>query len=106
MPQNRFSRPSWYKLSSEGHKHEYEHFRAFQGQMLNQNERNENQMTRKELLKLAEQAEEKIRLDKELYFKPGIDNTARMFLHSIKENSYHKNRKKKFESYTGYQQRY
>ena len=63
-------------------------------------------MTRKELLNLAEQAEEKIRLDKELYFKPGLDNTARLFLHSIKQNPQHQRRKNKFKDYTGYEQRY
>lgn len=59
-------------------------------------------MNRKELLKLAE----KSRIENELYDRNGIDDTAKLFLHSLKRNEYHQNRKRIFENYTGYEQRY
>lgn len=66
-------------------------------------------MNRKELLELALEQQEQVKQDKlnrELYFQPGIDNTARLFLHSIKENQFHQRRKDKFDSYSGYESRY
>ena len=59
-------------------------------------------MTRKELLKLFEES----KIKDELYNRPGLDDTARLFLHSLKQNPQHLKRKQLFESYTGYQQRY
>lgn len=59
-------------------------------------------MTRKELLKLVEES----RLDKELYYRPGLDNVSRLFLNSIRENLHHQRRRKKFEEYSGCESRY
>ena len=40
------------------------------------------------------------------YMKPGIDDVARLFLHSIKENLIHQNRREKFKVYNGYEPHY
>lgn len=61
-------------------------------------------MTRKELLNLVLESES--RKSEDLYHKPGLDDTSRLFLHSIKENPQHLQRKKLFRNYTGYEQRY
>ena len=62
-------------------------------------------MNRKELLQLASQQQEKQENDK-LYYRPGLDNVSRLFLHSIKENLHHQRRRKQFEEYSGCESRY
>ena len=62
-------------------------------------------MTRKELLQLAEQAEEKA-MENKKYFRPGLDDTSRLFLHSILKNPHHQRRRKQFEEYSGCESRY
>lgn len=59
-------------------------------------------MTRKELLKFVTKGTK----PEDFYYRPGIDDTSRLFLHSIKDNPQHLERKKRFESYTGYKQHY
>ena len=41
-----------------------------------------------------------------IYYKPGLDSTSRLFLIAIKENLTHQNRREKFKEWNGYQPRY
>ena len=59
-------------------------------------------MTSKELLERVRKSQ----IENEIYNRNGIDNTARTFLHCLKQNRTHQNRKKIFQDYTGYEQRY
>lgn len=40
------------------------------------------------------------------YNKPGLDSVAVLFLHSIKENICHQNRREIFKEYSGYEVHY
>ena len=59
-------------------------------------------MTRKEILKLVEKSQ----AENELYNRVGLDDISRLFLHSLKLNQCHQNRKRIFEDYAKYEQRY
>lgn len=60
-------------------------------------------MTRRELLKLCLKP---IDDGDDKYFKSGLDDTCRIFLHCIRENENHKRRQKIFEKYSGYESQY
>ena len=62
-------------------------------------------MTRKELLQLIEKFSD-IEDDGEKYYKAGLDNACRTFLHCLKENEIHQRRRKIFQQYSGYEPHY
>lgn len=59
-------------------------------------------MKRRELLKLLTGGKK----PEDYYSKPGIDSVSKTFLHSIKDNIAHQQRKERFKNYTGYRQVY
>ena len=61
-------------------------------------------MTRKELLRLLEEIE--IKDDGEKYFKSGLDDVCRTFLHCLRENEVHQRRREKFQQWNGYEPHY
>ena len=61
-------------------------------------------MTRKELLRLLEEIE--IKDDGKKYFRSGLDDVCRLFLHCLKENKNHQRRRKIFQQYSGYESQY
>ncbi len=58
-------------------------------------------MTRCELLKLLEKIQ--FEDDGEKYFRSGLDDVCRTFLHCLKENATHQRRREKFQQWNGYQ---
>ena len=60
-------------------------------------------MTRKELLRLLEEIEIK---DDGEYYRSGLDDVCRTFLHCLKENKNHQRRRKIFQQYSGYESQY
>ena len=74
--------------------------RSFRGKSP-KNERNENQMKSYNFTKIRKKLKQE-----DHYNKAGIDNTARTFLYSIKENLHHQRRKLKFMEYSGYEPHY
>ena len=61
-------------------------------------------MTRTELLRLLEEIE--IKDDGEKYYRSGLDNVCRTFLHCLRENEVHQRRRERFEEYSGYESQY
>ena len=62
-----------------------------------------NTMTRKELLKLLEKFQFE---DDGEYYRSGLDDVCRTFLHCLRENEVHQRRRKIFEEYSGYESQY
>lgn len=61
-------------------------------------------MTSKELLHFMEKIQ--IEDDGEKYFRSGLDDVCRLFLHCLKENKNHQRRREIFEEYSGYESQY
>ena len=60
-------------------------------------------MTRKELLRLLEEIEIK---DDGEYYRSGLDDVCRTFLHCLKENEVHQRRRERFKTWNGYEPHY